>query len=139
MAKTFKPLAFDLIEEGRLKLALDAEISRASKALLSHIKTYGAEATSKSRAEVSLKIVFSPQSISDGTFSVRGKIDSKLPGRPIQETMAIHEQEQTGEETLFVRAAGSDASTPRQMKLATEDGRAIDQTTGEILPPKKGE
>lgn len=139
MAKTFKPLTFDLIEEGRLKESLDEEIARASRALLLHVKKYGEESTAKSKAEVTLKITFAPQSASDGAYSVRGAISSKLPGRPIHETLAIHETEQTGEESLFVRSSGSDNTTPRQMKLATEDGRGIDPRTGEILPPAKKE
>lgn len=138
MAKTFKPLSFGLIEEGRLAESLDAEIARAARSLLDHVRRYGEEATTKSKAEVSLKITLSPQSAGDGAYSVRGQITSKLPGRPIHETLAIHETEQeTGEETLFVRASGSDADTPRQMKLATQDGRAIDPTSGEALPPRE--
>lgn len=135
MGSRFKPLSFDLIEEGRLKEALDQELTRTSKALLDHVRKYGVEATEKSKAEVTLKIQFGSKSASDGAYSVRGSITSKLPGRPVHETLAIHETEQTGEESLFVRASGSDSAPPRQLKLATEDGRAIDPRTGEVLPP----
>jgi hypothetical protein len=37
---------------------------------------------------------------------------------------------------LFVRNSGSSASTPRQGKLCTDDGRAIDPKTGEVLDRK---
>jgi hypothetical protein len=136
--KKYAPISFDLIEEGRLAASLDEEIHRASRELLKHVQKYGPDATKKSKAEVTLKITLSPENAADGSYSIVGAINSKIPGRPAHATLAIHEQEQTGEETLFVRASGSDSTTPRQMKLATDDGKAIDPNTGEVLePPSK--
>lgn len=134
--KKFQPLKFVLIEEGRLASSLDDAIARAAKELLDHIKRYGVEATEKSKSEVTLKITLSPENATDGSYRIVGGITSKIPGRPAYATLAIHETEQTGEETLFVRSSGSDSVTPRQFKLATDDGKAIDPNTGEIVDPK---
>lgn len=136
MGKKYAALTLDLVEEGRLKASLDEELLKAGRALIAHVAKYGPDATKKSKAEVTLKLSISVVSPEDGSYAISGAISSKTPGRPAHATLAIHEQEQTGEDTLFVRAAGSSADTPRQMKLATDDGRGVHPVTGEVIPPK---
>lgn len=137
MGKKFVPIRFGLIEEGRLAASLDEELARAAKALVAHVQKWGPDVTKKSRATVTLKVDFAPQSAEDGSYSITASVASRLPGRPVHATLAIHEAEQTGEETLFVRASGSDGTTPRQMKFATDDGLAVDPKTGEVIDHKK--
>lgn len=137
LKKILKPLTFHLIEEGRLAKSLDEEITRARRELLEHVNKYGAAQTTKSKAKVVLEIVLEPENAEDGSYSVTGTIKTTVPGRPAMSTLALASVDQDGEETLFVRASGSSADPPRQMKLATDDGRAIDPETQEPLPPKK--
>lgn len=134
--RILKPLTFALIEEGRLSLSLDEAIVKVRTELLAHVAKYGPEATKKSKGEVTLKIAISPENAADGSYEVVGAITTKVPGRPAYATLAIASVDQDGEETLFVRAAGSTIDPPRQMKLATEDGRGIDPETNEPIPPK---
>lgn len=137
MAKTFKPITINLIEEGRLVASLDEELARVTRALIGHVKKYGKDAAKKARAELALKIVVRFEGGEDASdYSVSAAISGKLPGRPVHATLALHEQEQTGEDTLFVRASGSSTDSPRQMRIATDDGRAVDPVTGEIMEPK---
>ena len=135
MAARFTPLQFALIEEGRLAAAIDDEVQEAAAKLLAHVKKYGPEATVKAKAEVTLKVTIMFDGADESDYSIKGAISSKIPGRPCHVTKAMSGQEQTGEEVLFVRASGSDASSPRQGKLATDDGRAIDLGTGKPTAP----
>lgn len=140
--KKFSPLAFDLLEEGNLKKSLDASLADARARLLAHIARYGTESTGKSKAKVTLEVTIAPTASSaepDGksfaTYSITSNIKSTLPGRPSVASLAIHQADQvTGEDDLFVRASGSsEGEDPRQMKLATKDGRAIEQDTGKAV------
>ena len=134
--KKFEPLRFKLIEEGRLARALDDEINKAAKAILEHAKLWPKD--TKAKSQVVLTVTFSPESVDDGSYAVESTITGKRPARPKHASLAIHDTDQeTSEDTLFVRASGSDAVTPRQLKLATDDGRAIDQDTGKAIPPKE--
>lgn len=55
-------------------------------------------------------------------------------------TLTIHSDDQDGTPTLFVRSSGSSPDEdPRQMKLATDDGRAIDPETHEAIDKTTGE
>lgn len=134
MGKKYAPLALGLIEEGRLAKSLDDEIARGARHLVQHVREYGRDATKKSKVEVTLKVTISPVGDENG-YVVAGAISTKTPGRPLHTTMAVHEQEQTGEDVLFVRKTGSSSDDPRQMRLATDDGRGVHPQTGEILPP----
>ena len=131
MGKKLVPVRFNLIEEGRLAESLDKAISDATQKLLWHVKEYGHEATVRSKASVDLKITVQFDGAEIDDFSIKAAIKTTLPGRPIHVTKAIHTEEQTGEEFLFIRASGSSTDTPRQGRLATDDGRAVDLATGE--------
>jgi hypothetical protein len=130
------------IEEGELERSLNEAIERESQFFIGHTRQYGIASTSKHKCTIQLTITIEP---GDGRrvvhgreeaedYLVTGKITTKRPGRPTRTTRAVHEQEQTGEDVLFVRASGGDDSNPRQLKLSTKDGRAIDPETGEAKP-----
>ena len=135
MGKRLVPVRFNLIEEGRLAESLDKAISDATQKLLWHVKEYGHEVTIKSKASVDLKITVQFDGAEIDDFSIKAAIKTTLPGRPIHVTKAIHTEEQTGEEFLFIRASGSSTDTPRQGRLATDDGRAVDPVSGEAVAP----
>ena len=129
------PLKFDLIEEGRFKDSVDTALAKAMSELLQHVRKHGPETTVKSKAELNIKITLCFDGAEETDYSVKAAVSMKIPGPPVHVTKAIHEVEQTGEETLFVRASGSSDDSPRQMRLATDDGRGIDPKTGKPFPP----
>ena len=140
--KKFTPVSFDLVEEGRLKQSLDESIADATRTLIAHVQKYGPDVTAKAKAIVSLKLTVQVDNPAEGDYSLKGEISLKMPGRPSHTTKAIHEIDDDGVDTLFVRASGSTNETPLQQRLATEDGRPIDLATGKVAPPapdaKKG-
>ena len=137
MGKPYAPISFDLIEEGRLASSVNESLQDATKKLLAHVGKYGPAHTAGAKAEVTVKITV--QFEGEGAdYTVKGALSTKLPGRPSVVTRAIQEVEQTGEETLFVRASGSSDDSPRQGRLATDDGRGIDPATGKAFPPIPG-
>lgn len=134
------------IEEGELERSLNEKIESEAQYLIGHTRRYGISATAKHKCVIQLSITIEPGDGRRGgkggveeaeDYLVSGKITTKRPGRPTRMTRVIHEQEQTGEDVLFVRASGSDEGDPRQMKLATRDGRAVDPETGEARPHKE--
>lgn len=134
-----KPITFRDIEEGKLAEDLDAAVLDVSNALIAHVAQYGVQATKKDKAKLTLEITFEHLGNELKTFGMTGKIKRTLPGRPATTTLAIHSEDQLGEGGLFVRVSGSDDSEPHQMKLATKDGRAIDQETGEAIDKRTSE
>lgn len=134
------------IEEGELERSFNERLEAETQYLIGHTRKYGIEHTSKHKCVITLTVTIEP---GDGRrkgqggreeaddYLVSGKVKASRPGRPMRITRMIHEQEQTGEDALFVRASGSDEGDPRQLKLATNDGRAIDQSTGEAKPRKE--
>jgi hypothetical protein len=46
---------------------------------------------------------------------------------------ADEDADDEGDDVLFVQSSGSSRGNPRQRKLATQDGRTIDQETGEPI------
>lgn len=133
MGKSFVPMQFRGIDEGRLAEALDEELATLARDHLSHIKKYEDDLPAKTKSILTLKITIehNAEASEDGMHSIKGAITRTLPARPSSATLAIEDHEQlTGEQMLFTRTAGSDKTNPRQGKLATLDGRAIDQETG---------
>lgn len=136
---------FALIEEGRLQESVDEALEETCRKLISHVRKFGPKATAKAKAEISIKLALqfdgtgcAGDNVEGGDFSIKGAISVKYPGRPANVTRAVHGQEQDGSDVLWVRQSGSDGDSPRQMKLATDDGRVIDPATGEVAPPVKG-
>lgn len=127
---THSPLTLDLIEEGRFMEHANEDLSKLMHALTEHVKKYGRDLSIGTKAQLNIKVVlkFEGRDVSD--FSVLTTTELKLPGRPAEVTVAVAATEQTGEETLFVRNSGSAHDNPKQARLATDDGRAIDPKTG---------
>jgi hypothetical protein len=137
MGRPFRVLNMDLIQEGQFKADADEELAEIQKLLLGHIKKYGNEATEKAKAELTIKIVLQRSSTDEQAFSVKTSFTKKTPGRPSHVTLAIQDEDDDGQPRLFVRRSGSDEATPRQGKLTTDRGEAINPDTGEVIPAKK--
>jgi len=134
MAK-FKPLTLDLIEEGTLKRDLEEQLENLQRALCVYVEEHGAQAE-KAVATLKLTIKIRCESVDDNAFSVTGKIDKQIPTRPARSTLAIMDHDENERPTLFAQASGTSRTDPKQGKLMTDDGRAIDPATGEVAAPK---
>jgi hypothetical protein len=136
---TFERVTAALIDEGRFLSDLDADLTKAVRALMSHVREHGVEATKGAKAEVKASIAIRFDGMDESDYSLKTSLKVSVPGRPPHATKAVAEY-QKGEEGLFVRASGStEGEDARQLRLATKDGRGIDPTTGEILEPAKKE
>lgn len=135
MGKTYAPLTVELIEEGNFVEHVNEELTKVSNALLSHVAKFGVAGTKGAKAKLVVTITLEHEGTSDGDYEIETKFKAETPARPKQTTRAVHEaDEKTGEELLMVRASGSDESSPRQLKLATLDGRAVDPDTHKARP-----
>lgn len=133
MASKFKPLTLALVDEGRFLGDINEEIEAGMKALIKFKKKYGKDKALKAKAVIgiSLSIVFEGRDEND--FSVKGLIKQTVPSKPASVTVAMESEDDAGEATLFVRASGSTADSPKQGVLATKAGDLIDQKTGEVI------
>lgn len=132
--QSFEAVQVALIDEGRFLIDMDADLKGAILALMKHVKAHGIEATKGAKAEVTAKIAIRFDGLDESDFSIRTALKVAVPGRPPHATKAVAEY-QKGEEGLFVRASGStDDMDPRQMRLATKDGRVIDPESGRAAP-----
>lgn len=125
-----EPIALALLEEGRVLEDLDNTLQTVAGDLARYAETWGADAE-KATASVSLKITLKKEDI-DRAFSIKTELASKCPERPALTSMAIAEQDDDGLLTLWVPRSGSHGDDARQRKLCTDDGRVIDQETGEV-------
>ncbi len=132
MGKVFKAMHLVDIDEGKFVADIDEEIDETAKAHIAHIARFGSQITGKTTSCVTVKLTIEFDGNSDGIYTLKGEVSRKLPARPSSVTRAFEEREQDGTAALFVRASGSDDGNPRQMKLATKDGRGIDIDTGEV-------
>ncbi len=134
--KKFAPLALGLIEEGVFLANVDTDLQDLSKEMIRYIERHGCEKSEGIKAELTIKVSLKADDPSSGDFSIKTSISKKMPGRPSGTSRAIQDREDDGKPTLFVRTSGSDDVNPRQMKLATNDGRGIDLETGKAIEPK---
>jgi hypothetical protein len=131
-------LAFDKIEEGQLMKDLQDELDLVQKALCRYRERYKGDALG-AKAELHLKVTLKIEDPKDEFYSIVSAISSKQPGRPQRATLAIEGVDNKGRRVLYTRKSGSGKDHPDQTLLCTDDGRAIDQVTGEILEPETPE
>lgn len=124
------PLQIERIDEGRFIGQMDADLDKAVRELLEFCRRHPEHAEG---AKVALNAEIAICCESTDAYSVKTQVKLKLPGRPANVTMAIHEATPGGEEFLTVKPSGSDKHNPRQNKLCTDDGKPIDPETGEII------
>ena len=135
---TMELLDLDLIEEGEFKVSANEELLDLQRTLLKHIRKYGPDRTTKAATKLVITITLTRSKADPNACQVDTKFDRKTPGRPTHSTIAIADIDDDGEPGLFVRPSGSDEESPRQRKLTTNDGRAIDPETQEAKPHNPG-
>lgn len=128
----YTSLTLDLIEEGRMKVALQEELDLIQRALVLYRKRYGPDSKG-AKAELNLKLTLKIEDPDDEFYSITSAISSKRPGRPQRATLAIEGEDEKGRPILFTRKSGTTQEHPGQTLLFTDDGRPIDLETGEIL------
>lgn len=129
MATAFVPLTGQLIDEGEFIGDLNLELAELQDAIVKYCRLHGEKAKG-AVAALDIKIAIKVENVDDQAYSVKTSIKATHPKRPASISLAMGGTGDDGKQALFVRKSGSDESNPRQMKLATKDGRAIDLDTG---------
>lgn len=129
MSKKFDPVSISLIEEGRFMENMNADLREVIKRLIGHVREHGYEQTKGAKAELTATISIKFDGMDETDYSIKTATKMKLPGRPAHATKAVCVYDE-GKHDLFARASGTTDEDPRQGRLATQDGRAIDQETG---------
>jgi hypothetical protein len=129
MATAFVPLTGQLIDEGEFIGDLNLELAELQDAIVKYCRLHGEKAKG-AVAALDIKIAIKVENVDDQAYSVKTSIKATHPKRPASISLAMGGTGDDGKRALFVRKSGSDESNPRQMKLATKDGRAIDLDTG---------
>lgn len=128
-ATTFVPLTGELIDEGEFLGDLNLELAELQESIVKFCRLHGEKAKG-AVACIDIKIAMKVENPDDQAYSVKTSLKSTLPKRPASISLAMGGTDDDGKQALFVRKSGSDDSNPKQMKLATRDGRTIDQETG---------
>jgi hypothetical protein len=131
-----EPLDLSLIEEGRFADEINAGLARLQAAMVRYVKAHGVDKAAKAKAKLQIAVTLQFEGPNAEDFSIKGEMRESVPSRPAVVTRALADWTDSGEPALFVRASGSTKDDPRQGVLATEDGRVVDTTTGEVLEPK---
>ncbi len=131
-----EPLTLALIEEGRFLDDANRDLAGLQDGFLAFVRRYGADAKG-AKATLRLDITLNAQDPANELFGISSQSKLIQPPRPKAVSLAIVDQDEDGRECLFVRPAGSDGETPRQMKLATDNGRDIDLKTGKAKTAKR--
>lgn len=132
-ATQFVPLTGQLIDEGDFLKRLDKELADLSDTIVRFCHEHGAAAL-KCKGELNIKLALKIENPEDLAVSLKISMKPVPPQPPATVSMVMGGVHDDGKKmALFVRASGSDRSHPKQLKLATHDGRIIDQDTGEVL------
>lgn len=125
------PLTIGLIDEGRFLEAVNEELADIQRQLVEFVRLHGKDASTGTRAALAIKVTLQFDGVDQTDYSVKADLKKTVPTRPASVSKAIGgDGVGDGRPCLWVKASGSDALTPRQGKLATDDGRVIDQETG---------
>lgn len=131
-ATVFVPLTGRLIDEGTFLDDLDQELRELQRALVNYRHTYG-EKSKGAVAKLKIEIAIGIANPDDDAYIVKAGMKAEHPKRPATVSLAMGGVDDDGKLALFVRKSGSDDAHPRQLKLATKDGKVINQETGEVL------
>jgi hypothetical protein len=128
----FTPLQLVLVDEGRFLAQADADLARLQAEMVQFMERHG-DLAKGSKAVLLMKITLRCEDVENKMFSVKAQVEQKVPNRPASITLGMPGPDMEGEPCLLVRRSGSTADSPAQGVLATEDGRAVDPETGEVL------
>lgn len=133
MPTQFVPLTLELIDEGTFLADVNEEVADVQDQMAKFRKQYGPK-SAKAKGKLTIELEFSVEG--DGeedAFAVKSSIKTSLPKKPASVSLAMGGETEDGKLALFVRTSGSDKTHPQQLKLATQDGKAIDPDTGEVI------
>lgn len=128
----FVPLNAGLIDEGQFLQDLNLELKELQESICKFRRQYGEKAKG-AKAKLTVEIGIEIEDVDDDAYSVKTTMKATHPKRPASLSIAMGGSDDDGKMALFVRRSGSDDEHPRQMKLATRDGRIVDPETGRIL------
>lgn len=131
-ATQFVPLTGQLVDEGVFLQDLNMELADLQDRIVKYVEQFGDNAL-KAVAKLDIQVALKVENTDDKAFSVKTTIKTTMPKRPASVSMAMGGVDDGGKMALFVRSSGSDEVHPRQLKLATRDGRVVNQDTGEVL------
>jgi hypothetical protein len=131
--KRHTPLELELIEEGGFLQRANADLMDVQKALLD-FKREHKDAAKGAKATLTIQVTLICENPKEDLFSIKAQTKRTVPARPATVSLAVADEAQDGTPTLFVRRSGSDDAPPAQGKLCTDDGRKVDQETGEAVP-----
>jgi len=109
---------------------LNRSFDELQKQLREFVEEHGRESKG-AVAEVSIKLKGKVEDPDDDYYSFKTDIQFKPASEPSFVSRAFGGTSQDGRKVLLVRTSGSDEDDPRQLKLATNDGRTI--RDGEVL------
>ena len=135
MPNAYKPLAPELIDEGRFPGQVRQSLAEVQAALLKHYETYG-DRTNSGKAKLKIEIALVWERKKDmevPLHSIKVEFKKDLPQPPASVGLALASEDHEGRPCLMVQASGSRSEDPRQGRLCTDDGRTIDQETGEVV------
>lgn len=126
MATKFVPVDLSCLEEGNFLNDANSTFQKLQQDFLKYCEMYGTKADKSKfsmQMEVTVKCVDQDREI----FVIHSDLSYKMPNRPTEVTSAMPEftDDIPPRHTLFVKRSGGDSHDPRQMKLATQDGRTI--------------
>lgn len=136
MAGKRVPLELGLIDEGRFIIDANEDLSQLQQDLMAYRRLHGDDSKG-AKAKLTVEVTICIDDPKNELFSIKAVSKRTLPARPAATSLAIVDiDEASGQECLTVKPSGSDATSPRQGKLATDDGWGIDQDTGKADPEK---
>lgn len=123
------PLKVANIDDQKFLPAVEEKFREVQERLTRYAQTHHDRAIG-GKAVLTVKVTLLIEKTGDP--SIRAEIETKLPSDPPALTFAEFSADEHGP-CIKVQRAGSFVDPPRQSRLFTEDGRLIDQSTGEIL------
>lgn len=142
MATKFRPATLAMVEEGRLLVEVESQFAAMQRRLCEYVQEHGDRAEgAKAKLILTVEVKaehVSPDEPGDSSYSISTDIRASIPTRPKRASTAIAGEDDDGTPRLFARASGTSEGEPRQLRLATEDGRVVDPETGEVIEKKKG-
>jgi hypothetical protein len=141
MSAPFVELSIDLLNESTYVGEINAKLQEAVQAVLDYRAKYGDFArTAKATVKMQIDIVCAPRDAEPGqrreaSWMVTTKpIEVAKPKEHAKSSVPVCAEGEDGKLKLFVQRSGSRRESPRQGRLTTDDGRAVDPKTGEISP-----
>jgi len=132
MTTKYIPLvSIDQIDEGLFKQTVDKHLAEVQNKLAAFRKEHG-ESAKGAKAKLVIEVGFVLKDPKTEVVECIAKSKYVLPVDPPSVSVMMAGESQTEEPCLLTRVSGSSSVPPRQGILATQDGRTVDQKTGEV-------